>query len=292
MKKVKIANMDIEIEMIDDYFLNKRMHEYENTTFMQGDLILKTLGCDEIKKPKGALIRTINKANIVQINSTNYCRYVTDKETGQIVQATYYSHDYSDIEIHLIKSRQYMGLSLTDYEYVVTGVAFSDRLAELGGVVLHGSSIAYEKQGIVFSANSGIGKSTQTSLWKERFGDKVIIINDDKPALRFYDDTPFIFGTPWSGKTDLNTNLQVPLKAIVFIKRSDSNWIERINIKESIFNLTNQIARPYYDESIGEKTLDFIEKLVMNVPIYKLHCNTSQEAVDVVFNELIKKESV
>lgn len=290
MKKVTIANVNINLTMIDNDFLNKRLYEYENNTFMQSDMILKTIACDEIKKPEGDLIKTINTANIVQIDNNSFCRYITDRKTDQIVQATYYNHDYSDVEIHLIKSRHYFDLSLTDYEYILTGIAYSDRLAALGGAVIHGSAITFENQGIVFSANSGTGKSTHTNLWKERFSNQVTLVNDDKPAIRFYDDTPYIFGTPWSGKTDLNTNIHSPLKAIVFIKRSDSNRIEKLNARDSIFNLTSQIARPYYDENLGNKTLNIIEKLVLNVPIYRLHCNISQEAVDVAYNEIIKKE--
>lgn len=289
MKKAKIADINLEISIIDRDFLRNRLYGYENNTFLRGDMILKTAACEEIKKPKGELIKTIKSVRIAQIDKDKFCRYITDKETNQIVQATYYNNDYSDIEIQLIKSRSYFGLSLTEFEYLLTGVAFNDRLAFLGGVVLHGSSIAFENQGIIFSANSGTGKSTHTGLWSERFGDKVAIVNDDKPAIRFYDGIPFIFGTPWSGKTDLNTNVRVPLKAIVFIKRSNTNWIERLNIRDSIFNLSSQIARPYYDEEIGKKTLKAIEKLVTNVPIYRLYCNISQEAVDVVYDELIKK---
>jgi hypothetical protein len=290
MKKVTIANINIEITMIDRDFLNKRMYKYENTSFSKGDMILKTIACNQITKPKGCLIKQIVTASIVQINNNKFCRYITDKETGSVVQAVYYNYDYADIEIHMIKSRNYMELSTTELEYLLTGIAFSDKLAELGGLVLHGSSIAFENQGIIFSANSGTGKSTHTSLWRDCFGDKVTIVNDDKPAIRFFEDTPFIFGTPWSGKTDLNTNIQAPLKAIVFIKRSECNRIERLNIRDSIFNLTSQTLKPYYDESLAEKVLNIIEKLVFSVPIYMLYCNISQGAVDTVYNEIIQKE--
>lgn len=289
MKRVTVANVNVQLAVIDSNRLNKGVYEYENNNFRQQDMTLKTITCDEIKKPKGYIMKIIDTATLVQISSTTFCMYITDMQTGQIVQANYYNHDYSEVEIHLLKLGKYLGQSLSEFEYFVTGIAYSDRLAALGGAVLHGSAIAFENQGIVFSANSGTGKSTHTSLWKECFGDRVTIINDDKPAIRFYENTPIIFGTPWSGKTDLNTNIQVPLKAIVFIKRSDSNWIERLTVRDSIFHLASQITRPYYDENLGRKTLEIIEKLVRHVPIYRLHCNMSQEAVDVAYQNIMKK---
>lgn len=290
MKKLTVANLNIDLITIDKNFLINRVREYENNTFAKGDMILKSAAYDRIKVPEGDLLKTINTVNIVRVDNNKLCRYVIDRGTGEIVESTYYNEDYSDVEIQLLKSRVYMGLTMTDYEYIMTGIVFGDRLAELGGLVLHGSSVAFENQGIIFSANSGTGKSTHTGLWKERFGHKITIVNDDKPAIRFYEDTPYIFGTPWSGKTDLNRNVSVPLKAIVFIKRSDSNWIERLNARDSVFNLTSQISRPYYDERLCEKSLGIIEKLVTYIPIYRLHCNISQEAVEVVFNEIIEKE--
>ncbi|MEI3232941.1 MAG: hypothetical protein V8S33_00430 [Intestinibacter bartlettii] len=36
----------------------------------------------------------------------------------------------------------------------------------------------------LFSAHSGTGKSTHTSLWLDHFKDRALIINDDKPCIR------------------------------------------------------------------------------------------------------------
>ena len=290
MKKMKTANMNIEIEYIDNEFFKHRFLKYENDSFIKPDMILKTIAFEDIVKPKGTVIEQIDDAVIVHISDGRLCRYLNDNKTEKIISATYYNDTYSDVEIHLSKSEEQAVFSLTEFEYMHTGFAFSDRITEMGGAVLHGSSVAYNNQGIIFSANSGTGKSTHTNLWKERFGSKVTIVNDDKPAIRFYDGIPFIFGTPWSGKSNLNANVQVQLKALVFINRAETNWIERLNVRDSIFNLMSQISRPYYDERIGLKTMDIIEKLVQTVPSYRLNCNISQEAVDVVYKQLIEEE--
>lgn len=289
MKKVKIADITIEIESLDEHFFNKRLLKYENTNFVNPDMILRTISVDKIIKPQGEIIEQIYDATIVRVSDHRLCRYLCENKTREIMSATYYDDSYVEVEIQLLKKIPKLDITLTEFEYMYTGFAFSDRLTEIGGAVLHGSSIAYDHQGIIFSANSGTGKSTHANLWKERFGSNVTIVNDDKPAIRFYDGIPYLFGTPWSGKTDLNANVQVPLKAVVFIKRAETNWIERLNARDSIFNLMSQISRPYYDEKIGLKTIGIIEKLVQTVPIYRLHCNMSQEAVDTVVQQLNKE---
>ncbi len=292
MKKVEVANINIEINSIDQYCLNK-YRKYENSNLEKPELILRTRYFDDLtKKPQGEIIGQIYDATIIRISNNCYCRYLCRSKTRKIITAIYYNSSYSDVEIHLLKRSAQPCLSLSEYEYMYSGFAFSDRLTELGGAVLHGSAIAYSHQGIIFSANCGTGKSTHTRLWKELFHDKVTIVNDDKPAIRFHEGIPFMFGTPWSGKTNLHTNVQVPLKSIVFIKQEETNRIERLNTRDSIFSLMSQIARPYYDEKLGLKTMEIIEKLVQTVPIYRLHCNISQEAVDTVYQKLIQERVI
>lgn len=284
---MKIANINIAADYIDQQFFSNRFRKYEYGSFTEPDMILKSISVNDITKPNGIKIEQIKDESIIHMDNNRLCRYLSDINTGKIINAIYYNNTYSEVEIHLVDGKQKAVFTMTELEYMYTGFAFSDRLTDLGGAVLHGSAIAYCNQGIVFSANSGTGKSTHANLWKKYFSDEVIIVNDDKPAIRFYGGIPFIFGTPWSGKSDKNVNMQVPLKAVVFIRQAETNWIERLNIRKSIGCLMSQISRPYYDQKIGLKTMDIIENLVQTIPVYKLHCNISTEAVDVVYKQLI-----
>ena len=90
---------------------------------------------------------------------------------------------------------------------------------------------AMDGQAYLFSADSGVGKSTHSRLWQQVFGDqRVTIINDDKPALRLRDGVWYVYGTPWSGKYGLNHNLCYPLAGICFLERSKTNKIVPNNV--------------------------------------------------------------
>jgi hypothetical protein len=95
-----------------------------------------------------------------------------------------------------------------------------------------------------------------------------------------------VSGTPWSGKSDLNENISVPLRAIVFLDRGEENRIRHLGTRESIFRLMSQIYRAYYDENLGLLTTGIIERLVKSVPIYLMQCNISTEAVELVYHYL------
>ncbi len=289
-----VAGMPICVESADTEFFTRRFAEYRRDDTREPLLTMRTRRLEHIPVPKGEHVRTVKRVEIVRLADGRFCRYVrkrySDGSFGPVLFAIYYTPDYAEVDIELFAKRRHPVFSLTDFEYMYTGATFHNRLAYLGGGVLHSSSIAYKGQGIAFSAPSGTGKSTHTGLWKEVFGDAVEIVNDDKPAIRFDGDRAMLCGTPWSGKTALNRNIAVPLRAIVIIERGEENTIRRLNTVDSMFHLTTQISRPYYDETLGLRTLDFTERIQTHVPVYCLTCNISHEAVETVFHEIFSQE--
>ena len=275
----RIAGLPVGMDCADEAFFHRRLRAYACDQPDRADMTIKTAVLDRIARPEGKILDRMKTIAVADMGDGRRCRYVSAGGMDDVLSAVYYRPDYTEVAIELLRSRRHPVFSLTDYEYMYTGEMFANRLAHLGGVVLHGSAIAFRGAGIVFSAPSGTGKSTHTRLWRERFGDEVTVLNDDKPAIRFIDGVPFLYGTPWSGKTDLNANIKVPLKAVVFLERATENAIRPLGTVESAFHLTNQIARPYYDADIGTKTLDAINTLILTTPICRLSCNISGEAV-------------
>ena len=130
----------------------------------------------------------------------------------------------------------------------------------------------------LFTGRAGTGKSTHTHIWQKVFGkDKALIINDDKPVIRPDENKYYAYGTPWSGKSDENLSIKVPLQGICFIERSKTNHIESISAKEAIPLILNQTVRPP-EVSIMDKLLLIIDGLLKAVPFYRLSCNMEDEA--------------
>ena len=289
MKTICVADLKINIKSGDTEFFNRRLKDYEIPFVENPDMVMETYLYDEIPEPQGELVQTVKATKILQCDNGFLCRYIKSSKTGVIPFAIYFTKDYSNVKISLKKDYTFQNLSTTDWEYLYTGFMFANRLTVLGGTVLHSSSISYKDNGIVFSADPGTGKSTHVSLWKKKFGDDLLIVNDDKPAIRFVNGKPYIYGTPWSGKTDLNLNIKKPLKAIVFIERGETNTIASMTITDSVLNLSRQLPNPFYDKEIGIKTVGFIKEIYeRKIPVYRLKCTISEEAVEVVYNEIIK----
>lgn len=173
-------------------------------------------------------------------------------------------------------------------EHMVTASIFYRQLLDYGGMMLHSSAVVVDGQAYLFTADSGTGKSTHTQLWLKKFGDRAFILNDDKPALRLEDDGWYAYGTPWSGKTDTSVNTRVPVAGIAVVERGGTNSIEPFAGIRAIHAIMKQVNRPAYKES-REKLLELMDKLITQVPVWRLRCNMDPEAADVAYQAMCRK---
>lgn len=290
MSRLEIAKEHIEFNFSDQEYLERRTRAYRIDSDGKVDMRMTTVLMDQLDMPEGQLIHQNQDECVYELEDGKKCKVLYDPRRERPIYNVYYNREYSDVTIEINRNYQLEGLKNGDLEYMFSGEMFANRMTYLGEGVLHSSSILYQGVAIAFSAVSGTGKSTHTGLWKKYYGDQVEILNDDKPAIRFEGELPYLYGTPWSGKTEWNQNASAPLRAIFFIKRDTMNWVEPIGMAERMYNLTNQLNLPAYDEELCEKTALFAQKLALSVPMYYLHCNMEREAVEVVRRELFGGE--
>lgn len=156
------------------------------------------------------------------------------------------------------------------------------RLLEKNVLLFHGSVIAVDGEGYLFTAKSGTGKSTHTTLWRKLFGERAVMVNDDKPLLKITGQKTIVYGTPWSGKHNLNKNISVPLKAICVLERAAENHIKRVNPREVYGMLLQQVYRPA-DGPAMQQTLILVDRLMESTGFYRLGCNMDPSAAQVAY---------
>lgn len=231
---------------------------------------------------------------VVEINSLyekvhNYCRdYETDETADFSVSITpddiVYEKQKTDSEY------AYEGLPLPNFsdallEETAVYRKIGEKMPDYDTIIFHGSVIAVEGQGFLFTAKSGTGKSTHTRLWREYLGEKAVMVNDDKPMLKITDNGVIAYGTPYNGKHHLGCNMSVPLKAICILTRGEKNSIVRIDKKEAYAMILQQVYRPH-DPLQMAKTLKLADRLAVNTELYRLACNMDIEAAEVAYNAM------
>lgn len=157
-------------------------------------------------------------------------------------------------------------------------------------LLFHGSALAMDGKGYLFTAPSGTGKSTHAALWRQVYGERVTMINDDKPLLRIRPEEITVYGTPWAGKANLQTNTSAPVAGIVLLHQAPGNIIRRMTEREAYPRLLSQTHRVADPQGLL-RTLDLVQQLA-RLPVYELGCTPTPEAALLACRTLTKKENI
>ncbi len=161
----------------------------------------------------------------------------------------------------------------------------AEAMPMLGGFVFHGAAISYGGRGYIFTAPSGTGKSTHIRLWRRYLGKAVDIVNGDKPIITVDDGGAVVHGTPWAGKERWQKNRSVPLGGICLLHRGEICTAKRASADEFLPFLICQTYRSA-DPAVMGKTMELLDAVLKEVPVYSLHCDVSEDAVRCSFEAM------
>ena len=173
-------------------------------------------------------------------------------------------------------------LTLGNLESIFLADSFNKKILKYNAIFLHSSAILYKGKAYLFSADSGVGKSTHTKLWIKKFGaENVQIINDDKPIIRFIDNDWYVYGSPFDGGSGVNTNTRAMLGGIVFLERAQTNSIVKLNKKDVFPMLYKNTIKLSLDDEYADYMLTTADKLISENNFYLLKCNTDIESAEI-----------
>ncbi|NPD92312.1 hypothetical protein [Xylanibacter muris] len=152
-------------------------------------------------------------------------------------------------------------------------------------LLIHASCVRNNGKAFPFIAKSGTGKSTHSNLWMNYIPD-TDLINDDNPIIRIINDTPYLYGSPWSGKTPCYRNVKVPLGAITRIERAPANSIEKQPVLQAMASIMPSCSSMKWDLQINNNICDTLTKLLATIPVFTLRCLPDREAAELCHRTL------
>lgn len=162
---------------------------------------------------------------------------------------------------------------------------FAEQLFSRDVLLFHGSAIAVDGKGYLFTAKSGTGKSTHTRFWRELLGSRAVMVNDDKPFLTIRPEGVWVSGSPWSGKHGLDCNITVPLQGICLLQRGTENAILPVQVSDALPRLLHESYCPL-DGSKREAFEALVFRLASAVPLWRMTCTREPEAAVVAFEAM------
>lgn len=191
----------------------------------------------------------------------------------------------SDEEIEAERKIAELPYSASYFESVCAYRNLCVQLPQRDAFVLHGALFKVDDRGIIFVARSGTGKSTHMLYWQQLLGDKLKIINGDKPIVRLFDGIPYAYGTPWCGKEGLSLNERVELTDICLIERSEKNETIPIDKQDAISFLMMQILWPKNMDD-ADKMLSMLDTTIRHCNIWKIGCNLDPDSARVSYHTI------
>ncbi|HIQ63058.1 MAG TPA: hypothetical protein IAA66_05660 [Candidatus Avichristensenella intestinipullorum] len=167
-----------------------------------------------------------------------------------------------------------------DYHGFGNVLSMEKTILPFGGLMLHCALIEYEGRGIVFTAPSQTGKSTQASLWEKHRGARTL--NGDRAVLRATEDGIFAYGSPWAGSSDLYIDRRVPLRAVIMLEQAKENRIRTLSHAEGLGLFVQQSSLPLWEPELFEAGMRTLEKIITGVPMGMLSCLPDAGAVECV----------
>lgn len=162
-------------------------------------------------------------------------------------------------------------------------------VARNNGLLLHASLVEFEGRAVAFTASSGTGKSTQADLWHEYLGAE--IMNGDRAFIRRFDGEWRAYGSPWAGSSPYIKNVKAPLAGIVVLKQAPENRIRRLNAAEVTVYLYNNVRYPFWDEEATAASLETLDALIGEIPIFLLECRPDEGAVRITRDAIFGAET-
>lgn len=228
------------------------------------------------------------RASVNYESTIEFCSlYLADFDTPD-VEISVPLADVLSEQLKLDRERELEGLpriiaNKGELETLALYRRIAEAFIDYGIILFHGSAIAVDGVTYLFTAKSGTGKSTHTRLWRQHFGDRAIMVNDDKPLIEIGDDSVTIHGTPWNGKHKLGNNISLPLSSICILERGKENSIQRVDGMAEFPKILSQTYRNK-DAVFMKKTLALLVKMLKNVNVYRLFCNMNPEAAIISYN--------
>lgn len=154
-------------------------------------------------------------------------------------------------------------------------------------LLIHASCIIFNGKAYPFTAKSGTGKSTHSSLWIKHI-EGTELLNDDNPVIRVIDGCPVVYGSPWSGKTPCYRNRKAPLGAVVQIKRAPNNYMEKLSVVQAFATLLPACSSMKWDNVLNDYLCNTLSQILRCVPVFTMNCLPNEEAAYVCHKTLMQ----
>ena len=261
----RILNKILRLSVEDPYIIPEGFDKFLCTETERADIVIADDGRDDGRYCYGIGYLSDRGRKISNV-------FFSRKDSRQML----YSHgeDYARMHLHLEPQCTQEILA----ELLMVGFYSYVSLRET--LLLHASAIYHKGKVVVFTAASGVGKTTQSELWQKHRN--AAIINGDKVFLAKECGKTIAWGSPWKGSSDYAENIGAETAAIIVLEQGEENTIRKLSGMEILEKLLPHVFFPNWDARCEHGVLDLLNELLEQTEVYFLRCRPDEDAVAMV----------
>ncbi len=147
---------------------------------------------------------------------------------------------------------------------------------------IHSASILYRDNAWLFSAASGVGKSTHTDLWNSVLN--IPILNGDVNLIDINDNSPVIHGIPWCGTSGISTTFSYPLGGIILLQQGKDNEFVSLTDEQKLLYLLHRNISPSWTYDMQETIFNIINLVYPDILVCRFNAIPTETAVFYIRN--------
>ena len=156
-------------------------------------------------------------------------------------------------------------------------------LQHYGITFFHASQIALGDKGVLFTAPSGTGKTTQAHLWETHCSAKILC--NDRTLVR----AGRTYSYPLDGSEPVALNETKTLAAIIVLGQAKENQIVRLRPGAAVSALMPQLIIDAWSSEVRETAISQLLTLIRKIPVYRFLCKPDFTAVECLKQTLMKE---
>ncbi len=240
--------------------------------------------CDRLEPPSGELEAVPPGVRIYRDGSRRIA-YVGTVHNGWELAYIRTTHEGRDHQVQVL-SASYPGP--IGVKAVLNSLEIERLVTEAGGFVFHCAYIAVGDRAVLFTAPSGVGKSTQAELWRTLRGAE--IVNGDRAVVRIDGNRVLACGIPFSGSSTYCRNRELEVAAIVYLGQAPVTSIRRLRGYAAFTRIWEGCSVHTWEPEQMKAVSALVAAAAGSVPVYHMPCTPDESAVEALEKMLTKGE--
>lgn len=211
--------------------------------------------------------------------------YCESKGGKAPVTCTCYNEDFSQIQC-AVNEKPFLEPPKT-LERIIQLLPMRAIFVHFKTLFLHSAQVTLNGKGILFSAPSGTGKTTQAKLWKKYMGAEIVC--SDRTLIHRNNGYWRTYGYPMDGSEPVCSGAVNRLGCIVFLKQGKENQVEKLRPAKAASLLMTQAVIDCWDAKAQQDTMELLLEILKDIPVYQLICTPDRRAVSLLADKLEKE---